>query len=114
MTKYNSDGKINVAVVDGTALTGFLSPEGYINVFEVDGTVVTGIYHPCGAANVFINDNDTYSGFYHPCGAWNVTTTDFNNGAIKVFEASGSFGSGSGPGGIGSPIGLLFLITRAV
>lgn len=94
---YDSKGNINCAVVTGVTYVGAYSPEGYRNIILSDG-LPKGVYHPCGALRVTVNNEDIYRGIYAPDGSLYVTTVDYNNGALKVFEASGSLGSAVGSG----------------
>jgi len=112
---YAANGTVNVTVVDGTTFTGIYAADGSMNVIAASGTVPCGSTHPCGARWVTVSPGNTPCGLYAPDGSWYITEDSTElSGALRVTVVSGSFGAGAeGPGGIGSPIGLLFLLTQA-
>lgn len=54
MALYNSDGQINLTVVDGNTYTGAQAADGSYYIVLNDGTSYTGARHRCGAMNAVV------------------------------------------------------------
>lgn len=100
---YNADGKVNVTQVDGLTWTGLRAADGSINVV-VDDSSHYGVRHPCGALRVNSATGVTY---YDTTGA--IYSNRLYGPGLDPNDLSG----GSGPGGVGSPMGLLLTLTYA-
>lgn len=105
----------------------FYAADGSINLTVVDSSNNRGVYAADGSINVVVATAST-KGAYHPTGAWWVTLNNSANsrraadGSLNVRQSGSGMGqritvvsgslSGGGPGGVGSPIGLLLLLTK--
>lgn len=113
----NSSGHLTVTVVDGSTLVGIYASDGSMNVFDASGvTTPVGIYHASGAINVTQVDGATLVGLQAPNGSFYIINDSaeigsrHSSGALNITNFAQA---ASGPGGIGSPIGLLLTLTQA-
>ena len=109
MGLYNASGAIRVAVVSGSSFTGVYAADGALNVIKAPGNTFVGAYHPCGALYVTLTTNAT-TGVKAPDGSLNVKTSGTATAQL-VDVVSGSL-TGEPLPTLGSPVGLLLLITN--
>lgn len=90
MSVYQADGRVNVTVVSGLAVTGLYAADGSWNVIAVpdSNTSFVGAYHPCGALWVSVRVSDGYGGYANN-GSLYVTEST-KKGALMITVVSGN------------------------